>query len=327
MHISRTVWQLRVQFTFTSWLTSVTTILVFDICSFSQADYWVYGWTDYDEWTEAEGYDAVDFVYYVFSCYFFPLAIVFMLVFMSHSYKRIASCRTKIYIYTSMSAIFAVAAVFAFIYARNILTCLAYFCVAGTEYDSSADNLQTMMGTIYFFVSIFFSIGFLYLLQLTLNGRDSLSAALMCAPELSSAKLQAVPLPSESDPLISRTSNGLSSTTSYSVSPDMRRPGDVRIVPNRVGMTGQLSTMALASIIATVFLIFYPILIFACMLLPTWWNLFTWTGIQYYQELVPDLSYGYYFSWTSGTVVGKLFPVSFNYSTMNCFLFCNLLFA
>jgi hypothetical protein len=80
----------------------------------------------------------------------------------------------------------------------------------------------------------------------------------------------------------------------------------------RFHVTGKLSSGAKAVIVASVLVILYPLIIAACMIMPTWWNLFTWSGINYYQALIPSTVYGWYLSVSvgNGTVVGKLFPVS-----------------
>jgi hypothetical protein len=64
-----------------------------------------------------------------------------------------------------------------------------------------------------------------------------------------------------------------------------------------------------AAIVALVFLIFYPLLITACTLLPTWWNGFTFDTIQTYMSEKPSQSEGTYLYWKiREAVYAKLFP-------------------
>lgn len=260
-------------------------------CRFSQADYWVYGWADTDEWTSTYGYNAVDFVYFVLGSYFFPLSIVLMLVFMSHSYKRTTSAFRKYVVYVPMLIGFIIAAVFSFMYARNVLTCISFYCMGGAEYNSTAEPVATFLGTLYFFVCLLFSFGYILLIVMTYSsdtGENNKTVAVGSG---------------ETDRLMGEENRG---STHFHTS---KQGINKQLYSSRFQTTGNVSSVAKSLIIAFVLLILYPIFFFACMLLPTWWNLFTWSGIQYYQSYTPDLSLGYYFSFTVREVVAKLFPV------------------
>ena len=64
-----------------------------------------------------------------------------------------------------------------------------------------------------------------------------------------------------------------------------------------------------AIFIALVFFMFFPIFIFACTILPTWWTGFTRYEIQKYQKFVPPQAYGTYWAVKMNeTVVLKVFP-------------------
>jgi hypothetical protein len=82
---------------------------------------------------------------------------------------------------------------------------------------------------------------------------------------------------------------------------------------------GTISMWTKTIILCFVFIGFYPIMIFACMLLPTWWNGFTFHGIKAYQMDLPSKKAGYYFHTKSNDRYLKLFPVicSF-YNSFKC---------
>jgi hypothetical protein len=215
-----------------------------------------------------------------------------MIVFMSHSYKRTQSATRKYILYVPLLIAFIICAVFSFMYARNVLTCISFFCMGGAEYNTTAQPIATFLGSIYFFVSLLFCFGFILLIVMTYTNdiKDPKSVSDGAVP-------------GETDRLIEREVGHHGHHTS-------KQGINKQLYSGRSQVTGNLSTFAVAVIIATVLLILYPVFFFACMLLPTWWNLFTWAGIQYYQSYTPDLSLGYYASFTYSEVVAKLFPVS-----------------
>jgi len=69
------------------------------------------------------------------------------------------------------------------------------------------------------------------------------------------------------------------------------------------------TTTSKALTLFAVFGLFYPLVFFACCVLPTWWNNFTVYGIHKNQATSPQKAYGMYWSITiSSSLVFKLFP-------------------
>jgi hypothetical protein len=77
----------------------------------------------------------------------------------------------------------------------------------------------------------------------------------------------------------------------------------------RLRRNGKLSFITQCFVLSLAFVALYPIMFFACLLLPTWWSGFTWKSIQDYQMYLPSKDAGYYFYIKSGDRYLQIFPV------------------
>jgi hypothetical protein len=211
-------------------------------------------------------------------------------MFMSQSYRNIlAGVWFKGPLYLGLAVISLTCTALSFYWAKDLLSCIGYYCVSGsTDDETDATVGDNVLGSIYFFVCVFITIGFLCMSIGVYSSGESSVATHDGAAFVEETERETAPL----------LKKGQNAATSKDVQ------------SKRVNLTGQLSDGTQSVLVALTLLVLLPFLVVSCMLLPTWWNLMSLEGIQYYQALVPDESLGTYWSVTVGTVVFKLFPVS-----------------
>ena len=128
----------------------------------------MYGWQGWAEWTDPAGYSVIQFIEYLLATLFLPLAVIFMFLFGSHSYNNIPHTHSiKQPLYFALFAWFIAASLESFFMAKNILTCLSYFCIGAPDLSSDATSAQNFIGAIYFIFCCIFGLLFLYLFILT----------------------------------------------------------------------------------------------------------------------------------------------------------------
>lgn len=316
---------------------------------FSKADYLVYGFLDKTSWISESGYTVEQFVYFFLATYFFPLAIIFAVSFISVSFHILPrSSVMKLSIYYVLIMLLIIAVAFSYILAQNVLHCISYLCVSSVADSAAADDNGTQgtikagehfIGMLYFFVAIFFVILLsMYVVIVHFN----IASGLISSDTDVNGSLKSDPLhplfpislllPSE--PSKQADTEIISSQTWRNTTDD----GDVDspLLPHaplepreRTDMQSKMTDPSASSsgsfrraynykptptkhiiVLAIVLLLFYPFMIFCCCAMPTWWNSFTKTGIQAYQQDRPSQSFGTYWAVTvaNGALVLKLFP-------------------
>jgi hypothetical protein len=148
-----------------------------------RADYFILGSTRSKRWEVlGAGYTPGQFVGLFFGTYLLSLSIIFMLLFLSHSFKNIPHRHwLKLPLYSCLWSLFAAATGGSFYIARNVLTCMSYACrgadviTNGQKAPKNNYSGKNFVGMLYFFVSLFFLFLFTGAIGLLLYKRCSSS--------------------------------------------------------------------------------------------------------------------------------------------------------
>jgi hypothetical protein len=183
-----------------------TSLAVVSYYEFLRADYFIYGF-DTSAWSTTSGYTVDQWIFLVLGTYMLPLAIIFMLLFASHSYKNIPHTHwIKPLLYITLFATFATFTGISYDIASDVLSCITYFCL-GTDAISTDDASTTIkagkvfVGMIYFFVSFFFTFIF-----------AGLTAMLFIARRRIKADASLAGTTSETQPLLGASKKGVETT-------------------------------------------------------------------------------------------------------------------
>ena len=244
--------------------------------AFFNADYVNY--TAHKSWTYDAGYDVWQFISLLLGTYLFPFGIIFMLIFAVQSFKYHKDYTKKTAIYAILAGAGAFSTVISYIQGADILTCFI-FCFGDGGVDSSKNNgTYVWIGVLYFIFSLAFMILFSILAVLSYYKRNEVRP--VYAP---------VFMTYENQPLLNY--NG-----------DDRNFSHLKL---QNSFKKYVPTVSLV----LVFGLLYPLLLLACMALPTWWAYFTKYDIQQYQADKPSKIYGTYITFAiSDTLYLKLFP-------------------
>jgi predicted ferric reductase len=244
--------------------------------AFFNADYVNY--TEHKYWTYNAGYDIWQFISLLLGTYFFPFGIICILIFAVQSFKYHKDYTKKTVIYAILAAVSAFSAIISYIQGSDILTCFI-FCFGDGGVDSSKNNgTYVWIGVLYFIFSLAFMVLFAVLSVISYSKRNEVRP--VYAP---------VFMTYENQPLLNN--NGADTNFSYLKSESL------------------VSKYTSAAPLFLVFGLLYPLLLLACMTLPTWWAYFTKYDIQQYQSFVPNKIYGSYIKFViSDSLVLKLYP-------------------
>ena len=268
-----------------------------------QADIFING--DYSTWDPACGFTTLQFVYFLFGTYFLPYAIIFMLVFMSHSYKNMPhDAWYKTTLYGVLAAASFSGMIVAAINSNDVLSCVGMFCTIdsgiSTGRPSGTGGAVIGMNLIFFFIALFMLLFFLLLLVLV-----SLFRSRGVQTAFTHESHERTPLVTQSD-----YANGkYNSVNNASQGSGMDVSRVRKYVHNHIAID-QNSRFQEFALITLVFTAFYPILIVACTMLPDWIFYFTKYDIQKFQALRPVDDLDIYFTVTptnAPPIVPKLY--------------------
>jgi predicted ferric reductase len=267
---------------------------IFSFAEFLDADYFVYNGEEQD-WTASYGYTYAQFAYFFFGCYFFPISIIFMLMFVSESFLNTPPQyeHVKAPVYLALMFTFMAGVIVSYEMGQNVLNCIWYFCIGGPDENEGTSAGTNFMAMVYFFVSfIFMGIFFGLLCMLGLEYYRTSKVGGTVA-EMSGLMAMTGMEGGETEKEVIATGE------SFTVSQYPKTPS----------RTGKPSVTLKITIICLVFLGLYPLLLLACMLLPTWWSKFTHALIEAYQNTLPSQSVGTYayYVFPSGVAI-KLYP-------------------
>lgn len=247
--------------------------------------------TGYSSWSTPAGYTETDFAWLVVGVFCIPVAIVCYLIFILQMHKGNFTAFAKLFSFASLLAFSFFACAVGYQRAHQTLDCW-FFCVG--DVPSNDDNLdaqsgEVFIGLIYFFVSLMFIVLLVTVIVLTafqlydVGGMETYRRGAIGSPLISEGTDRVVSI-----------SKGVTSGTRTLSS-----------VTERTGRPVERSYI----ITMVVLLVLYPLLILACVSLPTWWAYFTINAIRSYQHSTPSRSYGTYWSaeFSSDWTV-KLFP-------------------
>ena len=256
--------------------------------------------SDYTTWNPECGYTAAQFVEFLFATFLFPYGIVFMLLFMSHSYKNMPHDRWyKISLYVLLSVLSIVALAVSAVNSNDVLGCLGMFCTvdSGVSQGRPTNNGNGAiigMNLIFFFVALFFMLLFLVLVGLV---------AVFRARGVPTAFAHE-PAATERTPLIMRPADMLSgvvnaASLSWST-PSARNPPVLDVTRVRKYVAHHLkidrnTALEETAFITLMFVAFFPLIIVACTLLPDWIFYFSKYDIQRFQALRPSTDLDIYF--------------------------------
>jgi hypothetical protein len=162
-----------------------TGMTILSYFTYLRADYFILGSTRSKRWEVlGAGYTPGQFVGLFFGTYLLSLSIIFMLLFLSHSFKNIPHHHwLKLPLYSCLWSLFAAATCGSFYIARNVLTCMSYVCrgadaiTNGQKAPKNNYSGKNFVGMLYFFVSLFFLSLFTGAIVLLLYKRCSLSTS------------------------------------------------------------------------------------------------------------------------------------------------------
>ena len=247
-------------------------------------------------WSTPAGYTKLQFAYLVLGTYFVPMAIIFMSIFVSKSFKQIPHhAAGKFPIYLSVTLLFLVGCIASASYAGEVLGCIGYFCIgtSGTTKTSSGTITVNM---------VFFSICLYFLMAMA--GVVSIVGTAKYPNGFSTSR------PTYSE--VPRTNDASSLTEKHDRVSDKlftNNLRNLRIAEHRHRKAYALSWLKEMAMISLVFIVLYPLMILSCTILPTWWSGFTRYKIQQYQQQMPDQSNGFYWAVSvNDHVILKLFP-------------------
>ena len=245
-----------------------------------QADIFVNG--DYTTWDPACGFTTLQFVYFLFGTYFLPYAIIFMLIFMSHSYKNMPhDAWYKMTLYGVLAAAAFAGAVVSGINSNDVINCIGMFCTidSGISTGRPAGTSGAIIGMnlVFFFIAIFMLLFFLLLLILV-----SLFRSRGVVTAFTHESHERTPLVTQSENVNGKYNSV--NNTSQGSGMDVSRVR--KYVHNHIAID-QNSRFQEFALITMVFTAFYPFFIVACTMLPDWIFYFTKYDIQKFQALRP----------------------------------------
>lgn len=222
---------------------------------------------DSSEWTVSSGYTTSQFIALVIACITLPLGIIQILIFAVQSFKNVWSFSLKLLLYFLLSVLGGGAVWLSYGLAGDVLSC-GVFCFGsnGTQNDIN-DAAIIFIGLVYFFLSSALTLLFTWLFILTIATGGTKPAS---KKSYESSQQQ-------------QQQQGYGATDSADDVEEKPLLASSR--PNPYLMLASASKKRYKIVFAmfTVFLILYPLLIFACTVLPTWWSKFSKFDIQRYQ--------------------------------------------
>jgi len=260
----------------------ITLLLAFiTLYYFLQAQYFQIGW-----WNGGSFYQN-DVILVIFGTYLLPLSLILLLVFANLSFKNINHSNEKVLIYIVCIFIFSSLAGYGYYMSRDVFNCLGYFCMSDSITEDTGDpSGSNFVGLLYFLIGLFFDIIFGSFILMIYFNKERV--------------VQSGPVPgmlSEYEPILS---NEKRYSNKY---PFYNAPS---FLDCQLGLRKKYwSEFFLVSL---VFLVLYPLLFVACLIMPTGWNNFSQYGIQSYQHSNPDQKYGTYIVWYANYTYFKLYP-------------------
>jgi hypothetical protein len=259
-----------------------------------QADIFVS--SDYTAWDPECGYTAAQFVEFLFATFLFPYAIVFLLLFMSHSYKNMPHDRWyKLALYVLLFVLSVVALAVSAVNSKDVLGCLGMFCTVDSGVSlgrppNNGNGAIIGMNLIFFFVALFF----LLLLGVLVG-----LVALFRARGVPTAFAHETPA-TERTPLIVPSSVDVDKLRSVNAVARSPPPPVLDVTRVRKYVSHHLkidrnTALEETAFITLMFVAFFPLIIVACTLLPDWIFYFTKYDIQKFQALRPSPDLDIYF--------------------------------
>lgn len=270
---------------------------VFSYNYFFQNDNFQY--LNYYEWVVPAGYTVAQFMGLLIGTILFPLGIMSMLIFALQSFKNTDKYyHITGFVYALLSAIFFTSSglVYNYMDAKgnispydiirivmviciviDIINC-AIFCFTAQSTTYTTNNAGIVaIGVIYFIFCILFGLLFLLLTLLVVfspvnpsNTRDQISKQInRTSPHEEAAPLLPTIYPRNAD-VLNQISNPMHVTSNDYLS-------HLRNIPPVKQSPKKWVSISLG------FLVLYPLMFFACISLPTWWNRFNRYYIQKYQ--------------------------------------------
>ena len=281
------------------YLLGAATFLLISITSyyyFLGSDYFV---LPKSSWTTDAGYTKLGFAYFILGTYFLPAGILFLLIFISKSSKYLPSRPyDKFLLYVLLSVAFSVGCFISASNSSDVLNCIGQFCIGTSKLPPSSPGVVSA-NLVLFFIALFFVIIF--------ASMSSIEGFKLYKKYQSAQKFRQYRSLSADE---KSTLRGLDFKDLSESNDETLRPIEtVGAAERRHRKTYMRAWFSEAIFMTLVFLVLYPILIFACTILPTWWSGFSRYKIQQYQLSVPSQAYGSYWALTlKEKLVIKLYP-------------------
>ena len=254
--------------------TALTSISAFFHCDYIQ-------YRSHQDWTTSAGYTKAQFIALFIGTYALPFGLVFLLIYSVQSAKSRWGYEAKIAVYFLLMLLSIAGVVVGYYMSRDVLDC-GIFCYGnGGTQRTKNDAAIIFVGLLYFMFSFAFMIFFFLLTLHAYFGKFD------AEPSFTPSRIDQY----ETKPLLS--GKGISQNN---------RQTKAVVLPKKSRVQNVL-------IIAVVFSGLFPLMLYSCMTLPTWWSYFSKYSIQEYEADKPSQDYGTYWSITIGpNLVLKLFP-------------------
>lgn len=262
---------------------------------FLKCDYMNY--SDSSQWANPAGFNVNDFCWFVVGVFCMPISLVCFSVVILHTFKGLYPTSVKLFVLYGLLVGSIWCCHIGNLRAEDTLDC-GVFCTGTLESvkDTDYSSGEIFTGLVYFFVcmilAVIISIAILLLHVEQFSGNH--------AENKYGFKTAEISIDNTISPLTASLMSGKHHDNADL--PNIIEPLTNPAIPIYNNRKKHFALFL-------VFIVLYPVLVIACMSLPTWWAYFGVGIIRTYQHALPPQQYNFYWSWKIGDDLQlKLFP-------------------